>query len=176
MKSTKLQNLEQKFNLAQTLVDDLSGLVDDLTTDEFIPMVLEEGGELETIPSDSILNLNELKMDFQLVRQNIMKVVAAGNRILDGVSVLDLDDLKPMHLTALAQLQTALGSNIALLLASYKDIAAIEKARQTPAPKGNSKEVPSNMTQNNVNIFSGSTADLLTLINSQTETTLIDLG
>jgi len=117
-------------------------------------------------------------MDFQIVRQNIMKVVNAGNRILDGVSVVELDDLKPSHLMALAQLQTALGSNIQLLLSSYKDIAAIEKSRQQPAPKGTPKDVPNvngDLNQT-INVFSGSTADLLSIIQGQGNGKIVDVS
>ena len=168
--------METKFNLAQTLVEDLSELVDDFSTDEFIPIEYESGEVACVTSPDSILDLSQLKMDFQIVRQNIMKVVAAGNRILDGVSVLDLDDLKPSHLMALAQLQTALGSNISLLLNSYKDIAAIEKSRVVAKPKPN--EVPNvsgNLTQNNITVYGGSTAELLSIINGQKVDTLIDV-
>jgi len=46
MKNEKLQRLEEKFSLAQTLVEDLSELVDDFSTDDLLPAPYETGGEL----------------------------------------------------------------------------------------------------------------------------------
>ena len=170
MKNTKLQRLEEKFSLAQTLVEDLSTLVEDIPLDDFLPIEYStEGALAELKPNESIIDLNQMKMDFQIVRQNILKVVNSGNRILEEVSVVDISDLKPSHIVALAQLQTALGQNISLLLNSYKEIAIIEKSRMQPV-KGTSKEVPNvngDLNQTNINLFSGSSAQLLELISNQ---------
>jgi hypothetical protein len=166
MKSEKLERLEKKFNLAQILVEELSEL--DETPSDNLPMSVDSG-ELEPYDgSSSLIDYNQLRSDFQLVRQNVLKVVNSGNRILEEVSVLDISDLKGSQIQALAQLQAALGSNIKLMMEIYKDIVTIEKAKETKKETP-TKEAPSingNVSQTNI-LFSGSSSDLLNLISSQ---------
>lgn len=179
MKSTKLENLEKKFNMAQSLVEDLSSLVDDMPLDNFVPMNLDDEENLPAFnPNESMMDMRQLKMDFQIARQNIMKVVACGNRIMEEVSEIDLSDLKGSHIQALAQLQTALGANIKLILEFYKDLAAIEKLRQPPVQKNVPKDVPNiagDVSQTNINVFGGSTAELLSIIQSQGQGKVLEL-
>jgi hypothetical protein len=165
MSNTKLDHLSKKFNLAENLVEELSIVIDDITTTELLPCPTEVSDELVPMEA-SIMDMNLLKQDFMLMRNNIMKLVHNGQRILDSASVLDIADLKASQLDALANLQSTLGSNIKLLLDCYKDIASIEKSRQKPVSKQPVSENINNgsVTNNNI-VFSGSSSDLLAIIN-----------
>lgn len=169
MKSTKLERLEEKFNLASEIIEDLDNLVEDLNLEKGLPIEFESK-DLVEIKNEELLNINQLKADFQLIRQNVMSVVAAGNKILKDVGTLDLGDLKASQLQALAQLQTALGMNIRLMMDIWKDLCVIEKSRE----KKNSvtPEQGVNVINGNVNntqvLFQGSSSELLKLINETT--------
>ena len=163
---TKLQNLEKKFSMAETLVEELTTVMEDIqqeTLPEPIPIIEEEKNE-------TVLSMDSLRQDFLLVRNNIIKLVNTGQRILDSVSVLELEDLKASQLDALSNLQATLGNNLQLLISIYKDISIIEKSRQKPVSKI-TEQVPvvnGNVTNNQI-MFSGSSAQLLELINTQME-------
>jgi len=77
---------------------------------------------------------------------------------------------------ALAQLQTALGSNIKLLMDCYKDIAVIEKSRKQTvvASTVNTGGVPI-VQHNENNIFVGSGDQLLKFIN-ETSAKIIEVN
>jgi hypothetical protein len=166
----KLKNLEKKFDLAESLVEELECIVADIETDTPTPAVIEATPVAVIEEPESILSMSSLKQDFALVRTNVIKLVHTGQRILDSTSVLDISDLKASHLEALATLQSTLGSNLKLLMDIYKDIAAIEKSRAKAIPPSeqNAPAAINNGTVNNNNIvFSGSSSELLSLINSQ---------
>jgi hypothetical protein len=165
MKSEKLMNLEKKFNLAENLVEELSIVIDDITTTELLPVPTAVEGDLAPVDV-SIMDMSLLKQDFVLMRNSIMKLIHTGQRILDSASVLDISDLKASQLDALSNLQATLGANIKLLFECYKDIAVIEKSRQKAASKQPVQENINNGTVTNNNIvFSGSSSDLLSIIN-----------
>ena len=161
-----LENLETKFGMAKSLVDDLSELVEEFTSNDLI--VLPNEQNLPTTIDDSpMINIGFLKQDFQLVRQNIIKLVNSGQRILDEACELDLSDMKPSTLSALSELQSTIGNNLKLLIDMYKTMTDIEK--NVKPTKGNINESSSgivNNTQNNV-IFAGSSSALLELIPNQ---------
>ena len=159
--NNKLVNLQSKFNLAETLIEELDSCIQ-----EFPELLPEEISTDE--PEKSILNMNQLKTDFGLMLANVKKLIMSGQRILDQTSNLDISDLKPSQIDALANLQGTIGSNIKLMMEMYKDIAVIEKTRQKAVPKNQPESltaVNGNVTNNNI-VFSGSSADLLTLINN----------
>jgi hypothetical protein len=165
MKSEKLMNLEKKFNLAENLVDELSIVIEDITATELLPCPTEVVDGSAPVEA-SILDMGLLKQDFLLMRNNIMKLIHSGQRILDSASVLDIADLKASQLEALATLQGSLATSIKLLMDCYKDIASIEKSRQKPVSKQPVSENINNgsVTNNNI-VFSGSSSDLLAIIN-----------
>lgn len=156
-KVERMRSLEDKFNLAETLVEELDELIEDVSvglenSDDNLPMAVEGFG---------IMNIETLKQDFMLARNNIIKLISTGQRILDQASVLDVSDLKASQLEALATLQSTLGANLKLLLEIYKDIAAIEKSRGNPSQANVNN---GSVTTNNI-VFTGSSSDLLKLIN-----------
>jgi hypothetical protein len=168
-KSTKLQNLESKFGLAENLLDELSNTIEEITSTELACAIIPEG-EISILQDESILNMHTLKQDFLLIRNNVIKLINTGQRILDGASVLDISDLKPSQLEALANLQATLGGNMKLMLDIYKDIASIEKSRRVVPTKA---ETLANNTgtinnTNNQIVFAGDSSELLKLINDAT--------
>lgn len=165
MKSEKLQNLEKKFNLAENLVEELSTVIEEITTTELLPTPVPVAGEV-VVEEASVMDMTLLKQDFVLMRNAIIKLIGTGQRILDQASVLDIADLKASQLDALSNLQTTLGTNIKSLMDCYEAITRIEKNRQKPVPKQAPSENINNgsVTNNNI-VFSGSSSDLLAIIN-----------
>lgn len=159
-KADRMKSLEEKFNLAETLVEELDDLIEDVgesmetASDDNLPMVPEHAG---------LMNIEGLKQDFMLARNNIIKLITTGQRILDQASVLNVSDLKASQLEALATLQSTLGANLKLLLEIYKDIAAIEKSRGNPTPSNVNN---GSVTTNNI-VYAGSSSDLLKILNEQ---------
>lgn len=167
-KSKKLQNLEQKFNLAENLIEELSATIDDISCTELAVAEITEG-ELTTVEDEKILSVATLKQDFLLVRNNLIRLINTGQRILDSASQLEISDLKASQLDALSNLQSTLGNNMQMLISLYKDIAGIEKSRQKPAPKSLVPEQNSGTinTTNNQIVFAGDSSQLLKLLNEQ---------
>jgi hypothetical protein len=174
MESNKIKKLEDQFNMATSLVTDLETLVKDIDENQ-LEIVDTSTGEI-TNCDESIMNLVMLKQDFTLVRNNIIKVVLAGQRILESASNIGFDEIKAGQIMALAQLQTALGSNIKLLMDCYKDIAVIEKSRKQTvvASTVNTGGVPI-VQHNENNIFVGSGDQLLKFIN-ETSAKIIEVN
>jgi hypothetical protein len=162
MKSQKLENLEKRFGLAEQLMEELDGVIENIGLD-----LQPEEIMLPTTPDQSIMNMGLLAQDFMMARNNIMKLISTGQKILDSASVLDIGDLKASQLEALSNLQTTIGNNIKLLMDIYKDIAAIEKTRQKPVTKTETNPAQVSNTVNQ-NLFVGSSSDLLKLINDNT--------
>ena len=172
MKNTKLQNLEKKFGMATSLVEDLDEAISSLDIeDDTLPAICPPV-EGEVAVEISIMDMNSLRQDFSLVRSNVLKLVTAGQKILDKAGELDLSDLKPSHIEALSSLQNSIGSNLKLMMDIYKDIASIEKSRYRPPAKQELVQSNVNTGQiNNTNImFTGSSSDLMALINNQGKT------
>ena len=112
--------------------------------------------------------MDSLKQDFLLVRNNIIKLINTGQRILDAVSVLDVSDIKASQLQAIAQLQTALGQNIRSLVATYKEIAEIEKLRIRETKVEATPNINTGTVTTNNIVFSGDSSQLLDLIKQNT--------
>lgn len=168
-KNEKLARLESKFGMATSLVDDLDDAISELNMEENLPEIgVPTDGAVA--PEASIMDMNSLRQDFGLVRANVLKLVQNGQKILDKAGELDLADLKPSHIEALASLQNTIGSNLKLMMDIYKDIASIEKSRVRPTVKQDLVQSNVNTGQiNNTNniMFTGSSADLMELINNQ---------
>jgi len=156
----KLQNLEKKFNVANDLMEELTEVANEFEKD-LIPVQSNLPVEVD---EEKVFSIETLKSDFLLVRNNIVKLINTGQRILDQASILDISDLKASQLQALSDLQSTLGNNLKMLISIYKEISEIEKLR-VPTTK---QEIPSqintgSITNNNI-VFSGSSEELLTLI------------
>lgn len=167
-KSIKLQQLEAKFGLAENLINELSTTIDDISTTE-VEVYNPENGELKpVIVDEEIMNVTTLKQDFMLLRNNFIRLINTGQRILESATVLDISDLKPSHLEALSNLQTTLGTNMRMMMDLYESIAKIEKSRQKAIPKGSMVEQNSGtINTNNTNVFVADSASLLKLLNEQ---------
>jgi hypothetical protein len=160
---TRLQSLEKKFSLAETLVEELDSCIQEFELDtDYTPST-------EVIDADkSILDMGMLKQDFGMIRSNIVKLVATGQRILESASELDIGDLKASQLDALSNLQATIGSNLQLMMNIYESIAKIEKSRQKPTPKSTPEQLTAingNVVNNNI-AFSGSSSELLQLFHT----------
>lgn len=166
----KFEQLEKKLNIATELVDELSFPEYELVDVVDAELVLPEPKELAVVEeSTEVFSLATLKSDFVMIRQNVMKLIGTGQRILDSVSVIDVDDMKASQLQALSQLQGTLGSNMQLLVSIYKEICEIERMRLglsgKPTEGGTVQQLNSgNVTNNNTIVFSGDTNELLNII------------
>ncbi|NCP97691.1 hypothetical protein GW796_05550 [archaeon] len=153
----KLDRLEKKFSIATELVDSLYEEFEEIDNAPVEITVTEENEE--------VFNISGLKSDFLLVRNNIMKLVNSGQRVLDTASLIDVSDLTASQLKSLAEMQTAIGGNLKLLISIYKEIAEVEKMRLKDK---NIKEIPQNIINGTVNnnqiMFSGSSSELLNII------------
>lgn len=158
---TNIERMEEKFNLAESLVNQLDDLVGDFTTNYvIIPTETHLPSTISDTPSE-LFSLNDLRMDFDLVKNSIIKLINRGHQFLDTVSVIDASDLTATQIKAIAEVQTALGNNISRLIDLYEKIANIEKTKRTSSEKKEAPNVQGNVTQNNTYVFKGSSADLL---------------
>lgn len=153
--NTKLARLEKKFNVATELIQELT---DDVET---LPVVVDEKEE----KSEDVFSMSTLKTDFLLVRNNVLKLVNTGQRVLDTASLIDVSDLQANQLKALSDMQVAIGGNLKLLISIYKEIAEIEKMRIKEVSKTETTQnVNNGNVTNNQIMFSGSSNELLDLI------------
>lgn len=165
--NNKLQNLEKKFGLAENLINELSSTIEDITSTDLVSCINET--ETTSVSNDeSILNLQTLKQDFLLIRNNLIRLINTGQRILEEASVLTIADLRPSHLDALTNLQNTLGNNLKMLLDIYKTLSEIEKVRQKPI-KTSSIDQNSGTINNSTQVFVGNSSDLLKLINENNQ-------
>lgn len=158
--------LEEKLNVASSLASCLVQELEIETTElEIIPPT---EAELMTVDGNNeVFSTDSLKSDFIMIRQNVMKLITTGQKILESASVLDIGDLKAAQLTALSQLQMTLGSNMKLMVDLYKEICEIEKMRMGISgkiPDGSMKQLNSGNTVTNNIVFSGDTSSLLDII------------
>ena len=164
--NVKLENLEKKLNIANDLIDELN-----IEEFEIMPlelMVLENSKE-NTSNSDEkfeVFTLDTLKSDFICIRQNVMKLITSGQRILDSTSLIDVSDLKASQLMAIATLLKTIGENSKTLIDIYKQIVEIEKLRvkeKVPEPTQTAM-INSGTVVNNQILFNGDTSQLLEFI------------
>jgi hypothetical protein len=163
----KFDALEKMLNVASTKIEELS--IDDyeLQTSEVQVLPYTETALTQIEESTTeVFTLDCLKADFVIIRQNVKKLIATGQRVLDTVSVIDPSDLNAPQLKAIAEVMNSVGSNTELLIKIYKEITNIEKTRAGNKPKPN--EAPGlvnqgSMTTNNI-VFSGDTNQLLAFL------------
>lgn len=158
--------LEKKLNIATNLIDELEIEECDIS----LPSLTDSDTKYEMVAADKnpneVFSIDTLKSDFIMIRQNVMKLIATGQRVCDSASIVDVSDMKPSTLQAIAMLHQTLGSNIKLMVDIYKQIADIEKTRDKVRPKD---EQPSSVTNsgtivNNNIVFQGDTSELLDII------------
>lgn len=190
--NTKLEILEKKLNIANGLIDELNfddievpdsrdDELKDILIDDTPVVVPEICTELSTEVLDSeetkfeVFTLENLKTDFLLIRNNIIKLVNSGQRILDTASLLDVSDMKAQQLQAIASIQQTLGNNLESLVKIYKQIVEIEKLRSKEKktdsnPANGSTLVNSGTVVNNQIMFNGDTSQLLDFIKQNQNT------
>jgi hypothetical protein len=176
----QFEALEKKLNIASTLIDELQ--IEDyevvLPSDSNMMLELSETHPVGVAVEEStleIFTLETLKSDFAVIRQSVLKLIATGQRILESASVLDPADIKPATLTALSQMQVALGSHMQMLLSIYEQVAKIELTRsKTKAPATTNQPAGGLVNQGTVNnnniIFSGDTNQLLAFMKENQNT------
>lgn len=160
----KLENLERKLNIA-------SDLIKEFEIDENLPMEIIETPVpivVEEINND-VFELNNLKSDFMLIRQNVLKLISTGQRFMESVSIVDPSDLKASQIQAISGMHETLGNNLKLLIDLYKQIADIETLRNKRGGKLNTETNQSISTGNTITnhnqiVFAGTSDDLLKLI------------
>jgi len=167
----KFEELEEKLNIATDLIAELN--IDAVEPPE-IQAALAEPITAELVPVDNekeeVFSLAVLKSDFLLIRQNVMKLVSTGQRIMDSVSVLDVSDMKAAQLSAISSLQKTLGDNLQLMISIYREICEIERLRLglsgTPQEGGVQQIATGNTVNNTTNniVFTGDTSQLLDII------------
>ena len=184
-RKSKTQKLEELFDTVET---EISHMDDGMKTisldpdqwepvgedgDEFQErtMIGEELEETVDIPltddCSEIFSNRDLKKDYMLVRRNLLRLVNSGQNILSAAAMSDLSDLKASQVMAFAQLQSAVGNNLKLLMETYQMITGVESERM----KMRGEMLPEGTTinqQQNI-IFKGSTADLMKHLNEKRE-------
>lgn len=170
----KFDALEKKLNIASSLIeeldfDDYEVVLPEITnpqTQNNLPAIIEEC-------TNEVFSLDTLRGDFVIIRQNILKLISTGQRVLDSTSIIDPSDMKAAQLTAISELQKTLGTNLQLLVSVYKEIAGIEKTRATTQSKTSDPQAGmvnnGSVTNNNI-VYSGDTSQLLDFIKEQTNT------
>lgn len=160
----KLENLERKLNIA-------SDLIKEFEVDENLPMEISEVSVpmiAEEINND-VFELNNLRSDFMLIRQNVLKLISTGQRFMESVSIVDPSDLKASQIQAISGMHETLGNNLKLLIDLYKQIADIETLRNKRVGKLNTESnqtisTGNTITNHNQIVFAGTSDDLLKVI------------
>jgi len=147
-----LEKLEEKFNLQKTHSEEIINKIDkDINLEEI---------DTKNIPEEELFSFEQLKNDYLMIRQELMKLIQLGQKILANASELEIYDLKAGQLMALAQLQDSVSRNLELMIDIYKKLTEIKKNLEVS--KEEKKEENSFNIQNA--IFTGSTAELLKMI------------
>ena len=130
----KLENLERKLNIATDLIKEFE-------VDENLPMEISETPVPMVIDeiNNDVFELNNLKSDFMLIRQNVLKLISTGQRFMESVSIVDPSDLKASQIQAISGMHETLGNNLKLLIDLYKQIADIETLRNKRSSKLNTE-------------------------------------
>lgn len=166
---TKLKKLEETFNLAKESLEEINidekelTVVEECDGEVCIPEVVDEDGEKI---EEEIFSIKSLKTDFALTRQNLLKLINAGQNMLTQAQVLDLADMKGSQIEALATLQNTIGKNLKLLIDLYDKILNIEERKnpKNPPKQEEEKGKGGGTHIDKAVIFNGSTKELLDLM------------
>ena len=170
----KIKALHNKFNMAEESINNMTEIIDDLTSLEIVE-TKEPGDHLpvEISEVEEVFTLGLLKTDFMSMRSSILAVIERGQTILTDVGSLDIGDMKASQLEALSSLQRSTGENIKLLMGIYKDIISVEKDKYVLLRGLNQENLGTQQGQINVAeggnvtqnvIVAGSTHDILKLM------------
>lgn len=176
----KIEALEKKLNIATSLIEEL-----DIEDCDIVPpnmaqsiTVVEPIDGTINLPStdvkqqEEVFSIDALKTDFVLIRQNLLKLITTGQRILDSASLIDVADMKASQLTALSSLLETVGSHCRTMVDIYKQISEIEKIRMCTtgkSPEGVNQINTGNTINNTQIIYTGDTSNLLDYIKQAQE-------
>jgi hypothetical protein len=169
----KLKMLEKKFSMAQEVLEELPNVDSDLVVAEVVDVGEAQldviNADNQTV-TDDIFSLQSLKADFVLVRQNLLKLINTGQTILTQVQFMDVGDMHPQHLSALATLQTTVGQNLKLLIELYEKIIRIENMKKGKKIDGEETgEGKGSLKIDKAIVFTGSTKELLAMMDKKDE-------
>ena len=134
---------------------------EELKTLEVIEVPQEEQKELLT--EDVLIDANLLSKkqmiqdDFMEVRNSLKNLVKRGEDIINQIQFVDVADLKSSQIQAVASLQSAIGSNLKLLLDLHKQLIDTNNSLEYKKDKKEDSNVK--IQQNN--LFVGTSRDLL---------------
>ena len=165
----KLEKLEKMLNTAQQLVEETKEHA--LEVKEEISIVTDENSSLDSFNE----LLQRLKTDFHLIRQNLIKLIDAGQSLLSELRTMPVIELKATQLMAIAEIQKSIGQNIRLLIDLYKEISDIEEKQIKARQKQKELELKERGLESKLNvekaekvqqniIFTGTAGDLLKMI------------
>ncbi len=166
--NAKLEKIEKKLNIANDIINELE-ISDDFQREvpENLPIEIKTNIPEVYDTNTDIFDLESLKSDFMLIRQNVLKLIATGQRFMETVSVVDPADLKASQIQAISGMHETLGNNLKLLIDLYKQIADIEvlrnKQTKFTSEANQSISTGNNITNNQI-VFAGSSDELLKLI------------
>ncbi len=152
----RMKKVEELFDASEKAMEECS-----LPDMEIIPAVSDT--EITEVTEDSSLKLfemNELRSDFLLSRQNLQALLSRCQSLMEQVPKLDINDMKASQIDAIASLSNAITTQLQLMTSSYKVLAEIENLRN-PTPKG--VNVGKTEIQNQA-VFVGSNSELLKLL------------
>jgi hypothetical protein len=159
-----IEKLEKKFDLAKATVENAVETLEELGDG----LIIHEGEPAELVPYEEVFTISLLKQDFMMVRQNLVALIAKGQRLLNTSSEMDATELKASQVEALSELQNSISANLKLLIDIYKQVSDIEKAKRSNMVEmyGRNGTTPVNMgsvTTNNI-VFTGTPSDLLAIL------------
>lgn len=166
--SNKLDKISQSFGIAESTAISLSEKVETLSAN--IPTV-PNISHVDTTSYDivdidelqEILHFNNLKSDFNLVRNTVTELIQNSTLILNNIntSILLGEEFNPELLQSFSALGGLLNNSMKMLMSNYTDLLNIEakiKDRNKPVDKPNNK--PMIGGGNNI-IIATNTADLI---------------
>ena len=175
-----LKKLEKQFNLAKDTIEEATSEVEVVEVVEAELVEDNAGSELTVInpedpeedkPEFEVFGLPMLKEDFMMVRGQLMRLINTGQKIITEAGTLDIGDLKSSQIDALSSLQTALGSNLKLLIDIYDKINKIEAQKNSRSRGGQAFIAPQegggNVNVDKAIVFTGTTAELLDMMDGK---------
>jgi hypothetical protein len=160
-----MEKLEKKFDLAKAKVEEASETLEKLGEG-----LIETGLEVIGEGPEEVFTIALLKQDFMMVRQNLVALIAKGQRLLNTESQIDATELKASQVEALSELQNSISANLKLLIDIYKQVADIEKAKRSSMADmyGHGMPLMGNVTTNNI-VFTGTPSELLSIMKKDKE-------
>jgi len=164
----KLRMLEDKLNLARETLEKTK-----IMKNEIRDLKKEADGEMDDY-------VQKLRMDLEIIRNNLLQLINAGQNLLRELQTLPAIDLKASQIMAISDLQKTIGQNTKLLWDLYKELMEIENMKKRTELKEReidikekeieikSKQVEGKLNVEKAekvqNIFVGTTSDLLKML------------